>query len=156
VSTFDETQRCWIVGYGNRQRRDDGIGPHVVEGLRGALQHRKDVHLLALPQLSADLVEDIKEADQILFVDATIAKPGGGWKWCEVHPEMRLLPYLTHHVDPAFLLGLMKRLYNRAACAWLVSIHGSDFGFGEGLSPEAAGAADRVSLEILEFICRKN
>ena len=147
---------CWIVGFGNRERRDDGIGPYVVEGLRGALQHRKEVNLLVLPQLRADTVEDLREADQILFVDATIDKPEGGRKWRRLYPEMQVLPYLTHHVDPAFLLGLMQTLYSRVASAWLVSIHGSDFGFGEGLSPEAAKTADWVCLEILEFICQKN
>ena len=151
-----EAQACWIVGYGNRQRRDDGIGPYVVEKLKGALEQKKGVRLLAVPQLGADLVEDLREADRLLFIDATIDNLEGGRKWCQLHPEMRLLPYLTHHVDPAFLLGLMEKLYSRAASAWLISIHGSDFGFGEGLSPEAARTADQVSLEILEFICKKN
>jgi hydrogenase maturation protease len=154
VSTL-ETQACWVVGYGNRQRRDDGIGPYIVERLTGALQHRKEVHLLALPQLRADVVEDLREADRLLFVDATIDNPEGGRKWCRLHPDLSQLPYLTHHVHPAFLLGLMESLYSRAASAWLVSVQGSDFGFGEGLSPEAAETSDRVSREILEFISRK-
>ena len=147
-----EAQACWIVGYGNRQRRDDGIGPYVVEKLKGTLEQKKGVRLLAVPQLGADLVEDLREADQILFVDATIDNPEGGRKWRRLHPEMQVLPYLTHHVDPAFLLGLMETLYSRAASAWLVSVQGSDFGFGEGLSPEAARTADQVSLEILEYL----
>jgi hydrogenase maturation protease len=155
VST-PETQTCWIVGYGNRQRRDDGIGPHVVEGLKGALQHRKDVHLLALPELRSDLVEVLREADRLVFIDATIDNLEDGRKWCRLRPDLGKLPYLTHHVDPAFLLGLMETLYSRAACAWMVSIHGSDFGFGEGLSPAAARTVERVSREILKFICRNN
>jgi len=150
------TQACWILGYGNRQRRDDGIGPYIVEKLKGALEQKNGVRLLALPQLRADLVEDLREADRILFVDATIDNPEGGRKWRQLQPQMQVLPYLTHHIDPAFLLGLLETLYRRSACAWLVSIHGDDFGFGEGLSPEAARTADRVSLEILEYICRKN
>ena len=150
------TQACWIVGYGNRERRDDGIGPYIVEKLKGVLEQKKGVRLLALPQLSADLAGDLQAADRILFIDATIDDLEGGRKWSLLHPEMQVLPYLTHHVDPAFLLGLMERLYSRAAPAWLVSIQGSDFGFGEGLSPEAAKIADRVSHEILEFICKKN
>ncbi len=150
------TQACWIVGYGNRERRDDGIGPYIVEKLKGVLEQKKGVHLLALPQLSADLVGDLQAADRIVFIDATIDNPEDGRKWCKLYPEMQGLPYLTHHVGPAFLLGLMQTLYPRAVSAWLVSIHGSDFGFGEGLSPETAKIADRVSLEILEFICKKN
>ena len=111
---------------------------------------------MALPQLGADLIEDLREADLILFVDATVDNLEDGRKWCRLQPDMRKWPYLTHHLDPAYLLGLMENLYNRAVCAWLISIHGSDFGFGEGLSPVAVRTADQVGLEILEFICQKN
>jgi len=38
----------WIIGYGNPQRRDDGIGPYIVNRLQPLFKHRKDVHLLAL------------------------------------------------------------------------------------------------------------
>ena len=145
---------CWIVGYGNRQRRDDGVGPYVVEKLRAVLSQKKRVCLLTLSQLSADLVGDLHQADRILFIDASINELKDGRKWCKLNPEMQALPYLTHHIRPAFLLGLMQTLYGRRACAWLISIHGSDFGFGEGLSPEAARAADRVVLDILAFIRR--
>ena len=154
--TTQASQECWIVGYGNRQRRDDGIGPYVVERLKGALQDLKEVRLLALSQLRTDLIEDLREADRLVFVDATLENPEGGRQWRKLRPEIRNLPYLTHHVDPAFLLGLMDNLYHRRVSAWLVSIHGSDFGFGEGLSPETVGTADRVCLEILEFVCQKN
>jgi len=147
---------CYIVGYGNRQRRDDGVGPYVLEKLRGVLEQKKGVCLLAFPQLSVDLVEDLREAERILFVDASIDDLEDGRKWSKLNPEMQVLPYLTHHASPAFLIGLMQTLYGRSTCAWLVSIHGIDFGFGEGLSPEAARTADQVSLEILEFICQKN
>ena len=40
--------------------------------------------------------------------------------------------------------------------AWLVSIQGCDFGFGEGLSPEVEEKAEEVSLEILEFIYKQD
>jgi len=146
------TQGCLIVGYGNQQRRDDGIGPYVVEKLKASLEMKMNVRLLTLSQLSADMSAELQEAERILFVDATIDNLEGGRKWSRLEPEMKVLPYLTHHVGPAFLLGLVESLYGRSLCAWLVSIQGSDFGFGEGLSPEAAGRADRVCLEILEFI----
>ncbi|MEW6671605.1 MAG: hydrogenase maturation protease [Thermodesulfobacteriota bacterium] len=149
-----ETRPCWIVGFGNRARRDDGIGPYVVERLKGEAAHRQGVHLLALPQLRADLAEDLRAAERFVFVDATVETPAGGRRWRRLYPQMRTLPYLTHHVDPAFLLGLIETLYGRAPSAWLVSINGSDFGFGEGFSPEVVRTADRVCREISGFICR--
>ncbi len=149
-------QSCWVIGYGNRQRRDDGIGPFVVEGLRRVLVPKKGVSLLAVPQLRADLIEKLKDAGRILFIDAAIDGLAGGWTWRRVLPDKQSLPYLTHHVQPAYLLGLMEMLYHRSVPAWLISVYGSDFEFGEGLSPAAEGAVDRLGPEILAFIRRKN
>jgi len=146
---------CWIIGYGNPQRRDDGIGPFVVDRLKGILRHEKGVRLLALPQLSADLVGELCEADRILFVDATVENLDGGRTWSEIYPETHLLPYLTHHIHPCYLLGLIRDLYHRSTPAWLVSIQGCDFGFGEGLSPGAEKRAEKMSSEIVQFIDKK-
>ena len=150
------SQGCWIVGYGNRQRRDDGIGPFVVERLKGALKQKKEVRLLALSQLRADLVEELEGADRVLFVDATIDDLKGGRAWRRLNPETQIAPYLTHHIHPSFLLGLIQKLYHRTVSAWLVSIQGVDFGFGEGLSPEAEKRAEAAGLEILQFVCQKD
>ena len=145
----------WIIGYGNPQRRDDGIGPFVVDRLKSVLKHKKGVHILALPQLAADLVEPLCEADRILFVDATIENLDGGQARTRIYPETRLLPYMTHHVRPSYLLGLIQALYHRSPPAWLFSIQGHDFGFGEGLSPGAEKSAEDVGGEILQFIEEK-
>lgn len=146
---------CWIIGYGNPQRRDDGIGPFVVDRLKGVLKHKKGVRLSAFPQLEADLVEELCEAERILFVDATVENLDGGRTWGRVSPETRNRPYLTHHVQPSYLLGLIQALYHRSPPAWLVSIQGHDFGFGEGLSPGAEKSAEDVGGEILQFIEEK-
>ena len=145
----------WIIGYGNPQRRDDGIGPFVVNRLKGVLKHKKNVGLLALHQLAADVVEELYEADRILFVDATIDDLEGGRVWRKIHRETHILPYLTHHIHPSYLLGLIQDLYHRSIPAWLLSIQGYDFGFGEGLSPGAEKRAEDVGGEILEFIEEK-
>jgi hydrogenase maturation protease len=149
------SQTCWIIGYGNPQRRDDGIGPSIVNRLKGVLNHKKTVGLLAVHQLGADQVEELQDAARILFVDATINALKGGRVWSKVHPETHILPYLTHHIHPSYLLGLMQSLYHRSPPAWLVSIQGYDFGFGEGLSPEAEKKAGKVCWEILQFIEKK-
>lgn len=150
------SQTCWIIGYGNPQRRDDGIGPFVVNSLKDVLKHKKAVSLLALHQLGADRVEELCNADRILFVDATINALEGGRVWSKVHPETQILPYLTHHIHPSYLLGLIQALYHRSPPAWLVSIQGYDFGFGEGLSPGAEQMAKAVSSEIIQFIDKRD
>ena len=107
---------------------------------------------MALPQLGADLVEQLREADFILFVDATIEDLEGGRAWSRIYPETQLLPYLTHHINPSYLLGLIRTIYHRSPPAWLFSIQGYDFGLGEGLCPGAEKKAEKASREILQFI----
>ena len=68
----------WIIGYGNPQRRDDGIGPYIVTRLQPLFKHRKDVHLLVLHQLEPDIIDTLKTADTLVFVDAAVDGVDGG------------------------------------------------------------------------------
>ena len=108
-----------------------------------------------MAQLEMDLAEQLRDADLVLFVDATINDLDVGWTWCKIYPETNILPYLTHHLHPTYLLGLIKALYQRFIVAWLVSIQGYEFDFGEGLSPRAEKMAPKVRWEILQFIQKK-
>ena len=146
----------WIIGYGNTFRRDDGIGPYVVQGLRRSLRPGKKVRLLETFQLGPDLVQELAHAERIVFVDATTETLEDGRQWLSIRPEPGGLPYLTHHLKPHFLLGLLRELYRRSPAAWLISIEGRDFRFGEGLSPEAAARARRVVQEIGRLIHARN
>lgn len=65
-------QLTWIIGYGNPQRRDDGIGPYVANQLNTFMKHKKGVRILTLNQLEPDLLNKLRHADFIIFVDATM------------------------------------------------------------------------------------
>ena len=142
----------WIIGYGNPQRRDDGIGPYIVNRLQPHFKHRKDVHLLALHQLEPDIIDTLKTADTLVFVDATADTLTEGRHWVEVQPELNTMPFLIHESAPAFILGLLQCLYHRHPKAWTVSVEGNDFGFGDGLSSDARKRATQVIDEIARFI----
>jgi len=142
----------WIIGYGNPQRRDDGIGPYIVNRLQPLFKHRKDVHLLALHQLEPDIIDTLKTADTLVFIDASVEALTEGRDWVEVQPELNTMPFLIHHVAPAFISGLLQCLYHRHPEAWMVSVEGTDFGFGNGLSSDARKRAEQVIGEIAEFV----
>ena len=144
----------WIIGYGNPQRRDDGIGPYVVSRLNGVLSQEK-IHVLSLHQLDPDVIEGLQYAKIVILVDATMEKVEGGWQWVRIQPELGVLPYATHHLKPSFLLGLLQSVYHRCPLTWLVSVQGNDFGFGEGLTPEAEKRAQIVVSEIVKFLLNK-
>jgi len=142
----------WIIGYGNPQRRDDGIGPYIVNRLQPLFKHRKDVHLLALHQIEPDIIDTLKTADMLVFVDASVESLTEGRDWVEVQPELNTMPFLIHQVAPAFISGLLQCLYHRHPKTWMVSVEGTDFGFGTGLSSDARKRAEQVIGEIAEFI----
>jgi hydrogenase maturation protease len=142
----------FIIGYGNPQRRDDGIGPYIVNRLRPLFTDRKDVHLLVPHQLEPDIIDTLKTAETLVFVDATVQALTEGRDWIEVQPELSTMPFLIHQVAPAFILGLLQCFYHRHPKAWMVSVAGTDFGFGNGLSSDARKRAEQVIGEIAEFV----
>ena len=149
-------QLTWIIGYGNPQRRDDGIGPYVANQLNTFLKHKKGVRILTLNQLEPDLVNKLRHAGIIIFVDATMDEVEGGWTWAKIEPELEILPHLTYYFKPSFFLGLLQSIYHICPPTWLVSVQGDDFEFGEELTREAEKRAQRVVSEINEFILSKN
>jgi hydrogenase maturation protease len=150
-----DTHSAWIIGYGNRHRKDDGIGPYVVEQVSADLGPGCGIGLRSLHQLDPVLAEDLQGAKAILFVDATVEPLERGFTWTRVEPEQGLSPCDTHHLRPSGLAGLMASLYDQAPAMWVVSVQGNDFGFGEGLSIDAREKADRASSEIVQFCLRE-
>jgi hydrogenase maturation protease len=139
----------WIIAYGNPERRDDGCGWRVAERLRSSLP--EGATLRTLHQLDPVLVEELGEAEEIVFVDAALQGFVNGSGWNRVIPETGIFPLMTHHLPPSSLLGMVLSVWGRCPEAWLVSVEGQDFGFGEGLSPEAEKRVEKVSREIAAF-----
>lgn len=145
----------WVIGYGNPHRRDDGIGPYVVNRLRNDLPKMGGVTFRTLHQLDPVLAEDLQTADLIFLVDATVEDLKEGLRWTKVLPGMEISSRGTHHLKPSTLLGLVQTFYHRSPPTWLVSVQGSDFGFGEGLSSGTKQKADRAGAEIARFVQRE-
>lgn len=150
-----EPHPTWIIGYGNPLRRDDGIGPYVVEQLSADLGEGSGIVLRSLHQLDPVLAEEVQGAKVLILVDATVEPLERGLRWSRVTPKQDLSACDTHHLRPEGLAGLLESLYQRSPTTWLVSVQGNDFGFGEGLSREAREKAERASSEIVKFCCRE-
>lgn len=142
----------WIIGYGNPDRRDDGCGFHVASRLESMLRERESVTVRSMHQLDPVLAVELGEADQVLFVDASVENREKGVEWRRVVPEQGVLPAMTHHLKPSFLMGLVHAIEGRCPEAWLVSVQGEDFGIGEGLSPSTEWLAEQAIEEVLAFV----
>ena len=62
----------WIIGYGNPHRKDDGIGPYVIEHLSADFGKGTGIALRSLHQLDPVLAEEVQGAEVLIFVDATV------------------------------------------------------------------------------------
>ena len=118
-----------VIGIGNRIRQDDGIGLLVVE----SLERSDGVEAIAVHQLTPELAERLGRASRVLFVDASVDADEVGLD--RVHPAEP--GGLGHSLSPSGLLFLTEKLYGGAPEGWALSIPGTSFGIGEGLSEEA-------------------
>ena len=144
-----------IIGIGNPHRRDDGVGPFVVQRLKKETTRAQAMRLQSADHLEPGMVEDLHAFDRIILVDATTIRLEQGWKRETVKPASNFLPYLMHHMKPSMLLGLMKSIYGRCPPTWLFTVQGFDFGLGEGLTLRGPGKGGRGGIHD-PAICRKD
>jgi len=116
--------RTHLIAIGNVLRRDDGAAHRALELLGGTR---------AVMQLTPEVASEIALFDRVLFLDADI-NPG--------QPRIERVVAeptgsFTHQLTPGAVVYLAGRLYGFRGEAFLCRIPGSDFGIGEGLSPEA-------------------
>ncbi len=133
----------FVIGIGNTLRMDDGVAAQVI----AALPPIPNVAAIAVHQLTPEIALRLCDADRVLFIDAHYTERDMAVRRVFPAPE----PCITGHaLSPQDLLGLAQVLCSRTPQAWLLSIPGYDFGFGETLSertrarlPEAISATVR-------------
>jgi hydrogenase maturation protease len=138
-----------ILGYGNQNRRDDGVGWFILEQL--AALKLPDVELETSHQLEVEASETISRFDAVIFVDAAIPEAPEAIQRSVVTPNFQSHA-VAHYLTPADVLSLCKTLYQREPKAVLFSIRGRDFNFGTTLTPEVEQAAREVVKQIAELV----
>jgi hydrogenase maturation protease len=136
--------RVLVLGYGNPGRRDDGVGPAIVEELAG--MGIPGVTAESDYQLSLEAAADLAEADKAVFVDAALEGP----EPFQVRPlsPSATIRFSTHAFGPESLLAVCEEAYQRAPEALLVGVRGYEFDIAEGLSSRAQ-ANSRAALEFI-------
>ena len=71
-----------------------------------------------------------------------------------LEPQPGADPLNPHASDPGSLLWLAKTLFGGAPEAWLVAIPGTEFGFGETLSPGTARASADAIAQVEALLAR--
>ena len=144
------TRKCLLIGFGNTIRRDDGLGPFVVESVDESRLAGMVVHKITIPQIDVVLAGELSVADIAVFVDARADDADDLMKveHCRLPQKMPTPSFSSHVLSIQGLLSLTFNLYGQAPDSYVVAPKGYDFSIGEGLSPGAEVAAGK-SLEAI-------
>ena len=161
-------EKTLIIGYGNRDREDDGAGWHmlnhianklnlVTPELPGDIAVSADGHLklLYLFQLLPEMAEDLSEFERVIFMDAHNS---------DQLPEIILEPFsaksthsaFTHHLPPEELLAITQTIGKHVPEAWLASVHGHSFRFTRELSNQTTANVVTVAQKVLDMLNASN
>ena len=153
-----------IIGYGNPDRQDDGVGWHILKNLSEQLGYQVPddpgasieindprVDLMYVLQIYPELAETISLYNRVCFVDAHTSDIPDEISWGVLSPEYEKSP-LTHHMSPKTVLSIASTIYGNQPEAILVSVRGYHFGFMRSLSPQTAKLAQEAIQRIWAWI----
>ncbi len=135
-----------VIGWGNPLRGDDGFGFVAAERIERRLRGTQH-EVLAVHQLTPELMDPISRADVVVFIDASEEGQPGKLIRRDVAASAHAAAF-THHASPAGLLAGAKLLYGATPQALLYTVRGQDFEFGQQLS----GPVERAVDELVEIV----
>jgi len=157
-----------VIGYGNPDRQDDGVGWHILRNLAqrigesipddpgASIEVESElVDLMFILQIYPELAETISHYERVCFVDAHTADIPEKISWIELSPEYEKSP-LTHHMSPKTVLSISTTIYDKIPEAVLVSVRGFHFEFERELSPKTAELAKKATERIWDWINGSN
>lgn len=112
-----------IVGYGNALRGEDAFGLDVLAELEKF--ELKESKLLGAFGLVPELVLELLEADEVIFIDACYSPHNHYALACSI--SLQQTPQLSHHIGPKVLMSMLKILYNKTPKCTIYSIMSSSF-----------------------------
>jgi hydrogenase maturation protease len=138
--------RLVVIGVGNRDRGDDGVGPFVCDVVARLAPER--VSCTIVEGSTIDLPVRWAPADDVVIVDA--ASPAGtpGAVTIDDPASARLVPpatWSTHAVDVGAAVELARVLGRLPAQLRIVGIEGERFDHGAPMTPVVARSADAVA-----------
>ena len=155
-----------ILGYGNKDRQDDGVAWHVLSALCFALKKNpndeiaeeftkgSDLALVFQLQLMPEQCEFIATYDKVCFIDAHTGAIVEEVRCQPVKQHFQNSP-LTHHLSPESLLSITNTIYNKSPESILISIRGYEFGFSQILSNRTQHLVSQAVDMILNWLDKK-
>jgi hydrogenase maturation protease len=139
-----------VFGIGNPGRRDDGLGPKLIEQIGGAeFPNMLNVAGEFRYQLNVEDALTMRDFDVVVFADASRSGEEPV-TISEIDPAAEIT-ITTHAMSPASVVALCLELYGRAPRSYLLSIRGYDWDVGEDLSPTAEQNLEKAMDVLMEF-----
>lgn len=148
--------RQLVIGLGNPDRGDDGVGALVVDALAGRVPHRVELMVRTGDMLA--LIEDWAGVDALVCVDAA-APMGAPGRVHRIDANAETLPpepglASSHAFGLAEAIALARTLGTAPAEIIVYAIEGGCFDTGAPVSAAVAGAVKDVATQILAEFAR--
>lgn len=145
-----ETPKRLIIGIGNRLRRDDAIGPLVMDRLQQlgipCTEHSGE---------GVGLMHLWEDHDWVLVIDAMqSSQPPGSIHLIDTTAEeipTDLFHYSSHQFGLAQAVEMARTLNRLPQQLWILGIEGVDFDYGEQLTPTVAAAIDPAIRQVISL-----
>jgi hydrogenase maturation protease len=134
---LDKALKILLYGYGNPGRKDDGLGPAVIELVeKWIIQEKlKNISVDSNYQLNIEDAYTIRDYDIVIFIDASI-EDIDDYIITRVEPSEKV-NYTMHSVSPSFVMHLCKKIYHYTPETFLLHIKGYAFELKEGFTDQA-------------------
>ncbi len=147
-------RRVVVIGVGNEYRRDDGIGPEVLAGLRGRVA--ASVRLVLSDGDPARMIEAWAGASIVVVVDAVRADPPVPGRLHRIVLGRADAPQAgqvsSHGLGLGAAIGLARALGRMPDRLIVHAVEAADFGYGIGLTPAIAAAAEALISAVLRDV----
>jgi len=133
--------RCLILACGNTLREDDGVGPFLAQWAEERWRGDPRVRVLCDHQWTPEMVEEVAQAQSVIFMDCATSCEPGGLRVIPVEPTADMTKLATHHLDADELLALSKQLYGTMPrSSLLLTVGAASLELREGFSDAVAAA----------------
>lgn len=148
------TGRVVVIGMGNPFRRDDGVGPAVIEAVR--TQVPADTVLTVSDGEPVRILDLWHRHDQVVVVEAVHAHPGQPGRLLTLRADQAERAAVgsasTHALGLGETFALAAALGRMPRALVVHAVEGADFTLGVGLSPAVRTALPELTRRVADSI----
>jgi len=147
--------RCLILACGNTLREDDGVGPFLAEWAEERWRGDSRVRILCDHQWTPEMVEEVAQAESVIFVDCATDSEPGVVRTKVAEPAGHDSKIGTHHLEAGQLLALSQQFYGAMPRnSLLLSVGAGSLELREGFSDVMQAALPEASRILEESVQR--